>query len=318
MKQFFLILATAILSITLLAQTPEVSTRNTVVENSTGINFIVTSDMGRAGFSKQRNIAAILGRFAEENRIDFLAVAGDPIHYNGVKSVTDKEWKRKIENVYTAASLHSMPWYVVSGNHEYIGNVQAILDYSNVSERWNAPARYFSFTKQIGEMGENCLFIFIDTTPLIDKYRNRHGHDAGKQDMDAQLDWIKNELSTSNAKWKIVIGHHPVYAKTTKEISERTDMQKRVGVLLEEYGADLYICGHIHNFQYIKPPESTIRYIVNSSASRSRRVYEKDETAGMIFGNSDAGFSVFSVSTDSIDFFFVNHKGEKIYSQTIK
>ena len=84
------------------------------------INIMVSSDMGCRGVSEQKNIADIMGRFADQNRIDFLAVAGAPIHNDGVKSVDDEEWNLKIENIYTAPSLHAFPWYVVSGNHEYM------------------------------------------------------------------------------------------------------------------------------------------------------------------------------------------------------
>ena len=108
--------------------------------SSETLTFIVASDMGRRGVSEQKNIAEIMGRFAEQNRIDFVAVAGDPIHDQGVQSVTDEEWQLKFENVYNAESLQKLPFHVVSGNHEYRGNVQAILDYSDVSGRWNAPA----------------------------------------------------------------------------------------------------------------------------------------------------------------------------------
>jgi len=282
-------------------------------QKTTEITFMVASDMGRIGVSEQRTIAEQMGRFAEQNHIDFMAVAGDPIHHDGAMCINDTVWNERIEYVYTAASLHAFPWYVVSGNHEYNGSVQAILDYSNVSERWNAPARYFSFTKNLNRKVE-CLFVFIDTTPLIDKYRNDPDRsDAGEQDMYAQIAWIENTLASSNAKWKIVIGHHPVYAKTTKETSERTDMQERVGVLFEKYGVDFYICGHIHNFQHINREGSSVHYIVNSSASLSRPVHEIDEVEGVVFANPDPGFSVFTVSADNVRFFFVNHMGERVY-----
>ena len=299
--------------------------RTSQVQNE-HITFIVASDMGRDEESEQSNIAELMALFVEQNSIDFLAVAGDPIHDDGVQSIEDEEWKLKIEDVYTAQSLHSIPWYVVSGNHEYNGSVQAILDYSNVSERWNAPARYFSFTKKIGNSDDECLFIFIDTAPLIDRYRTGYDEeddeyeeysDAGEQNMERQLFWLDSTLVASNSRWKIVIGHHPVYAKTTKGMSERSDMQERVGALLEKHGADMYICGHIHNFQHIKPEGGKVHYVVNSSASQSRPVHEIDEVEGMIFGNPDPGYSVFTVSTDSVRFSFVNHKGETVYRNAI-
>ena len=279
------------------------------------ITFIVASDMGRRGESEQQNIADLLGCFAEKNNVDFVAVAGDPIHDDGVMSVIDEEWNLKFENIYTAESLQKLPFYVASGNHEYRGSIQAILDYSNISERWNAPARYFTIEKPIGKSNQKALFVFIDTAPLIDKYRVSDEYsDAGSQNMERQLHWLDSILAVSGDKWKIVVGHHPVYACTEKEESERTDMQKRVGRILENRKADFYICGHIHNFQHIKPEGSKVNYIVNSSASQSRDVYPIE---GTIFCNPDPGYSVFTVTADSVQFLFINHTADTVYRQTI-
>ena len=280
------------------------------------LNFMVASDMGRRGVSEQKNIATLMGEEADLNSINFIAVAGDPIHDNGVKSTDDSEWKDKFENIYTASSLMNIPWYVVPGNHEYHGSVQAILDYSKVSGRWKAPARYYSIEKTIGAGNTKCLFVFIDTTPLIDKYRTEGSYsDAGKQDIEKEFRWIDSTLVSSNDRWKIVIGHHPVFADTEKAETERTDMQKRLGTIIEKRKADVYICGHIHNFQHIKPEGKYVNYIVNSSASQSRDV---NKTDGTLFCNPDPGFTLCSVSKKNFTFSFINHKGETIYKYVLK
>jgi UDP-2,3-diacylglucosamine pyrophosphatase LpxH len=284
---------------------------NPVKLPESALNFMVASDMGRRGNSEQKNIAALMGKEADYCRISFVAVAGDPIHDDGVKSTSDTEWKDKFENIYTAPSLMNIPWYVVSGNHEYHGSIQAILDYSKLSKRWKAPARYYSIEKTLDAEGNKCLLVFIDTAPLIDKYRSDSSYsDAGKQDMEKQLKWIDSTLIYSNDRWKIVIGHHPVYADTEKEETERTDMQKRVGTIIENRKADAYICGHIHNFQHIKPEGKSVNYIVNSSASESRKV---NKTNGTLFCNPDPGFTVCSVTGENFTFLFINQKGETVY-----
>jgi DNA repair exonuclease SbcCD nuclease subunit len=280
------------------------------------LNVMVANDMGKRGVSEQQNIAGLLGEVAGQNNIAFLAVAGDPIHDEGVQSVDDNEWNLKIENIYTAPSLYAIPWYVISGNHEYHGNVQAILDYSKKSKRWNAPARYFSITRPIGDSGKECLFVFVDTSPLIDKYRNDNEYsDAGQQDMAAQLAWARQTLEASDAHWKIVIGHHPVYAYTKKTDSERTDIQARLRPVLEDSDVAFYICGHIHNFQHIRPEGATVNYIVNSSASKAREVQPVD---GTLFCSPDPGFSVLSISTDRIEYYMENHEGNVIYHYSEK
>ncbi|MCE1199685.1 MAG: metallophosphoesterase [Marinilabiliales bacterium] len=280
------------------------------------LNFIVASDMGRRGESQQQNIAAVMGQIADGHRLAFVAVAGDPIHDNGVKSVTDPEWKLKFEAVYVAPSLQQLPWYVVSGNHEYKGSVPAILAYSAVSSRWKAPARYYAIEQQIPGSHEKCLLLFIDTAPLIDKYRKDPGSsDAGAQDMAKELRFIDSTLTVTHCRWKVVIGHHPVFADTGKSQEERADMQARLQPILEKGKADLYVCGHIHNFQYIHPQGSHTHYIVNSSASQSREVQPVDGTQ---FCHPDPGVTVVSVKRNALLFRFVNHKGEQLYHYTLK
>jgi len=211
----------------------------------------------------------------------------------------------------------NIPWYVVSGNHEYHGSVQAILDYSKLSERWKASARYYSIERTIGAGKKNkCLFVFIDTAPIIDKYRTDGSYsDAGKQDLEKELKWIDSTLISSNDRWKIVIGHHPVYADTEKAEVERLDMQKRVGTIIENRKADVYICGHIHNFQHIKPEGKMVNYIVNSSASQSRNV---NRTDGTLFCNPNPGFTLCSVTKKNFTFSFIDHQGETIYRYILK
>jgi len=275
------------------------------------ISFIVASDMGRRGESEQQNIAGLIGHWAEEHSTDFVAVAGDPIHDEGVASIHDEEWQIKFENVYTAQSLQTLPFYVVPGNHDYRGNVQAVIDYSKISARWNTPARYFAIEKPLGKK-HKALFVYIDTTPLINSYRRDEDYsDAGEQSIERQLFWLDSTLVASKGRWKFVIGHHPVYAGTDKPKSERRNMRKRVGKILENRKVDFYISGHIHNFQHIKPEGKTVNYIINSSASMAARSVQTME--GTVFCSNDPGFSVFTVSKDSVWFSFINHTGETIY-----
>lgn len=281
--------------------------------DKSALNFIVANDLGRNGYYQQKPIAKIMGQLAEDMSIQFIAAAGDIHHFEGVASVNDPLWMTNYELIYDHPEL-MIDWYAIAGNHEYRGNTQAVLDYGKVSRRWNAPSKYYTKVFQVDDQTA-CRLIFIDTTPLIDKYRNDPEQylDAYKQDMKKQLQWIDSLLTTSTEKWKIVIGHHPVYADTKKSDTERLDMQKRIAPLLEKR-ADAYFCGHIHNFQHIKPDSSSVNYIVNSAGSLSRPV---KETEGTLFCSSDPGFTVCSVTKEYFEFFFLNHKGQIIYSYKI-
>jgi len=173
------------------------------------------------------------------------------------------------------------------------------------------PDRYYSMTEPVSDNAE-VLLLFIDTTPLIDKYRNDPvvHPDAGKQSMEQQLSWIDSTLGASEAEWKVVMGHHPVYAGTTKDESERWDLQQRLQPLLDAHDVDVSVCGHIHNFQHIRVPGSGVDYVVNTSASQTREVVHFE---GTLFASPDPGFTLCTVTETELIITFVNDEGKIIY-----
>lgn len=273
-------------------------------------SFLLVSDLGRNGYYKQKPIAELMGNLASKVDIECVVAAGDTHHFNGVASIDDPLWMTNYELIYAHPEL-MIDWFAINGNHEYRGNTQAVLDYGKKSRRWVMPARYYSQTFEAGEQ-EEALLLFIDTTPLIDKYRKKGDKypDAGQQDKEAQLRWIEQTLSQSQARWKIVIGHHPLYAYTDKEDSERSDMRQALEALLECYGVDCYCCGHIHSFQHIKPEGATVDYLVNSSGSLARPVKAIEGTQ---FCSPDEGFTLVNVADNQLTFYLINDKGEIIY-----
>lgn len=277
------------------------------------LNFYLVSDLGRNGYYEQKPIAELMGKLAEKIDIEFVVAAGDTHHFNGIASTQDPLWMTNYELIYSHPDL-MIDWFAINGNHEYRGNTQAVQDYSKVSRRWIAPARYYTKTFEAGEQ-ESLEIFFIDTTPLIERYRGKDKYaDAGKQSIEEQIKWLDKALAASQAKWKLVVGHHPLYAYTNKSESERSDMRKHVEALLNKYQVDMYLCGHIHNFQHIKPAGSNVEYLVNSSGSLARKVKEIE---GTVFCSSDAGFTLFSVNDNELSFFLINGKGEIIYQYKI-
>jgi len=275
-------------------------------------NFIIATDLGRNGYYDQKPIAAKMGEVAENISVEFVIASGDTHHYEGIQSTTDPLWMTNYELIYVHPELQ-VEWYPILGNHEYKGNTQAVIDYSNVSRRWCMPDRYYSKSFET-EDGESALIVFVDTPPLIDKYRNESKAypDAVRQDMQKQLDWIESTLKNSTAKWKIVVGHHPIYAETSKDNQERLDLQNRLNPILQKNKADMYICGHIHNFQHIKPAGNNIDYLVNTSGSLSRKV--KNPVEGTIFSSGETGFTLCSVSNNQLSLYLINKRGEILHT----
>lgn len=277
-------------------------------------NFYVANDLGRNGYYDQKPIAELMGTMAEEIGPEFVLATGDIHHFEGVRSVNDPLWMTNYELIYSHPEL-MIDWFPVLGNHEYRGNTQAVMDYSNVSRRWTMPSRYY--TKVFKEEGTSVRIVWVDTAPLIDKYREESDTypDACKQDMNKQLAWIDSVLTVSKEDWVIVAGHHPVYAETPKDESERSNLQERLDPILRRHKVDLYICGHIHNFQHIRRPDSSIDYVVNSAGSLSRKVKPIE---GTVFCSGEPGFSVCSVSKQEFNLYLVDKTGAILHTVTRK
>lgn len=276
------------------------------------LNFYLANDLGRNGYYDQMPIAELMGRMAETIDIEFVVAAGDVHHFEGVRSVDDPLWMTNYELIYSHPDL-MLPWYPILGNHEYRGNTQAVVDYSKVSARWDMPDKYY--TQVMEEDGATIRLVMIDTSPLLDKYREdtEKYPDAGKQDMDRQLAWIDSVLTAATEDWVLVVGHHPIYAYTDKSESERTDMQKRVDSILRKHGnVDMYLCGHIHNFQHIRKKGSDTDYVVNSSGSLSRQNVEPVD--GTVFCSGEPGYSLITVDKKELCLHMIDKNGNIIHT----
>lgn len=274
-------------------------------------NFFLANDLGRNGYYDQKPIAELMGIMAEEIGPECIIAAGDVHHFDGVQSVDDPLWMTNYELIYSHPEL-MIDWLPVLGNHEYRGKTQAVMDYSNISRRWNMPARYY--TKVYEEDGTTVRFVMVDTTPLMSKYRNESQKypDASKQDNTKQLAWVDSVLTSAKEDWVIVVGHHPIYAETPKDSSERKDMQNTLGkVLTKHKNVAMYLCGHIHNFQHICAEGSSIDYIVNSSASLSRKV---NPIKGTQFCSPETGFSVIAADEKELYVHMIDKNGNVLHS----
>ena len=299
------IAASILLNITAKAQTPE------QWKSLKGdINLFIANDLGRNGYYEQKPIAELMGKMGEEIGPEAVIAAGDVHHFEGVISTQDPLRMTNYELIYSHPEL-MISWFPVLGNHEYRGSTQAVLDYRNVSRRWEIGGRYY--TKVYDDNGVSIRLVLIDTTPLINRYHHDSTYpDVDSQDIDAQLKWIDETLNAAKEDWVIVVGHHPMYAQTKKDEIEQKDMQSRLLPILQRYKdkVAMYVCGHIHNFQHIRRGNDGIDYVVNTSASLARKV---SATEGTVFCSPSEGFSVVSATKQQLNLYMIDKTGNVIH-----
>ena len=293
--------------------THQYASRNTWTSLQGDVTLYMTNDMGRNGYYEQKPIAELMGEMAGTVDLKCVLAVGDIHHFNGIASLQDPLWLTNYEWVYSHPDL-MLDWFAVCGNHEYRGNTQAFLNYGQVSRRWMMPAKYY--TRVFTSKGTSIRVVMLDTTPLIDSYREDTDvyPDASKEDADAQLAWLDTTLKNAKEDWVVVLGHHPIYAYTEKKESERLDMQKRLLPVLHRYNnVALYGCGHIHNFQHIQKKGDNIDYVVNSSSSLARPVEAID---GTVFCSPAEGFSVITADKKKLRLSMIDKDGNIIHTVT--
>ncbi len=259
--------------------------------DSAAFNYLVIGDWGRNGFFNQAKVAQGMGRIGAAVQSRFTISTGDNFYLDGVTSTSDPKWERSFEDIYTAPSLQSR-WYATLGNHDWMGSVPSQIEYTDQSERWYLPAQYYAETMAIDD-DTDVLFVFIDTTPLAyPEEQKRRFSDSGEWDPERQLVWIEETLASSDAAWKIVVGHHPIYVGSIR-YSDNLRLVESLVPIFERTGVQMYLAGHDHNLQHHRPEGSTIDYFVSGAGSLTREVVETPNT---LFALRIPGFMAISMS----------------------
>lgn len=240
-----------------------------------GTNFLVFGDWGRRGNTTQKSIATQMALTAQKTKPDFILVTGDNFYETGVTSVEDSHWEASYKEVYNHPELQ-VDWYLALGNHDYQGDVQSQIAYTNMDKRWNIPDRYYSIEKPIDPL-HNVRFVVIDSSPFYDPYYEQSKYaNVWDQDSLQQINWIDETLENSTANWNIVISHHPPFTSGMRRNQEQF-VQRHVKRLMDKHNVDAMFSGHEHDLQHQKP-EGNTHYFVSGSASDARDVSELDFT----------------------------------------
>jgi predicted phosphodiesterase len=150
------------------------------------------------------------------------------------------------------------------------------------------PAAYYTFT------AGHAQFFALDTDVISEK----------------QLLWLKDALRASSARWKIVYGHHPIYSEGQHE-----DNNMKIGQLLPVLrdSADIYLAGHDHDMQHLKP-EGRLHFFIAGSGGKLRSITPGPRS---LFAKSANGFAVLEVQQESLAVSFINVDGQELYRHQI-
>lgn len=236
--------------------------------NQSLLRFVATADTGSSN-ENQYAVAAAMTRCYQQNPYKLVVLAGDNIYDNGeigkISSAFEQPYQTLLKNgVIFRACL---------GNHDIrSANGDRQVQYPG----FNMPGRYYTFRDKAVQ------FFVLDTNVNVD--------------WSAQRPWLEKELSRSNALWKIVYGHHPIYSSGVYGNTQA--FIDSLSPLFKKYGVQLYINGHEHSYERTRPINGTTYLITGNGGAYLRAVGRSPWTE---YSVSRYGFTAFEVFSDRIN-----------------
>lgn len=138
---------------------------------------------------------------------------------------------------------------------------------------------------------------------------------SGVADYPTQLDWLAERLSETSARWKIVYGHQPLYSHNPWREPSPVFIE-RLEPILVEGGVDVYLAGHDHFLDMMKPIAG-VHHVTSGGGSGDDEVYEFVETGESDYVATGGGFTLFCVTGDELVIEFVDLEGITQYTKVL-
>jgi acid phosphatase len=227
------------------------------------LRFVSVADTG-TGTPEQYAVAAAMSRHHQLNPYDLVILAGDNIYNNGEMEKIGAVF----EQPYQVLLQNGVKFQACLGNHDIrTANGDPQVRYAG----FNMPGRYYTFRR--GDV----QFFALDTN-----------HNA---DWKTQLSWLEQELSRSNAPWKIVFGHHQVYSSGQYGMNQ--PFIETLTPIFEKNRVQLYINGHDHHYERSQSIKGTT-YVICGAGAGTRPVGRSQWTAYSVSQLSFAAYEVYS------------------------
>ena len=246
------------------------------------VKFLVIGDTG-TGDRYQNEVARTIVEAYKTFKFEFAIMLGDNLYGSEGPSA----FVAKFERPYKPLLDAGVQFYASLGNHD------------EPSQRFYKPfnmdgKRFYKFTKG------GIDFFVLDSTYMTPQ----------------QIDWLRNELQSSRAGWKISYFHHPIYSSGERHGSE-VDLQQLVEPLFLQNGVDVVFAGHEHFYERIKPQKG-ITYITQGGGAKLRRGNIRNNSPMTAKGfDTDRSFTLIEVKDDQMFFETISRTGQTVDSGVI-
>jgi len=266
--------------------------------STSSVHFTAMGDFGTGG-SLQAQVLALLGQPGRAGEL--VLVLGD----NAYESGTEQELQDRLFKPM-AALMRQTPLFPTLGNHEYVTNMgQPYLDNFYLPANNTARTeRYYSF-----DWGP-VHFVALDSTCAV----------LGSVDvckLANQKSWLAQDLAATKQPWKVVFFHHPPWSSGAH--GSQLVMRREFAPMFEQYGVDLVLNGHDHNYERSKLMKGDavaasgtrgIHYVVVGSGGASLRSFPITQPGWTAYrNNTDVGYLDVKVSGGTLTARFFNAGG---------
>ena len=223
--------------------------------------------LGADGFDDAVRFKDILGD-------PFGSLVDDPAHYVAYVTLGNHDWRTSRAGGFAQIDyLRNQDGFFIDGPFYSVrppapdGDVELfVIDTSMMlasmtvrKARLNDDGSEAS-TDEIAEPG-------YSVEPLTDDERNMHV-------------WLEDALASSDARWKLVIGHNPIWSSGGSKFEQARTLRRAILPAMCRY-ADAYLAGHEHTLEIHtdncaaalgRPTEKPLVQIVSGAASKQRPV----------------------------------------------
>ncbi|MEZ6188899.1 MAG: metallophosphoesterase [Planctomycetota bacterium] len=198
-----------------------------------------------------------------------------------------------------------MPFYVVLGNHDHKGSVQAQVDYSQ-----RLAGGCLRGTTPRGEVLADGTrgWGFSCSTPRSCSPGRRRARPSA---------WLAEALAQSEADWKVACGHHPIYSSKLTREGYRTHLGPFLEDTLVEGGVDLYLAGHDHVLELSQDLRG-VRHVISGAGAGWDKAVEIEWGERSDYAATGGGFCVLRFTARDVTLEFVRLDGATQFASTLE
>ncbi len=218
-------------------------------KNTARLRFLAVADTG-SGDANQRAVGEQMAAVHQRRVVDLVLLGGDNIYPSGNLELVESTFRRPYAELLRA----KVPFHAVLGNHDIrTANGSPQVSYAPFGMK----GRFYALRRGPVE------FFMLDTN--------------GNADWQRQISWLRGVLARSQATWKVVVGHHPIYSSGF--YGNDPHLAAKLTSLMRRHGVQLYINGHEHNYERSKPIDGITYLVVGGGGASLRPVISTAQTA---------------------------------------